>query len=40
MTAPPKDRWDKFGVFMQPLGGLLTAISVAVVGLAGSRVIE
>src|SRR5262245_27888398 len=39
MTGP-KDRWDKFGLFMQPVGGLLTAISVAAVGLLGSRVIE
>ncbi|MGH9870286.1 MAG: hypothetical protein ACREAA_19285 [Candidatus Polarisedimenticolia bacterium] len=38
--SPPKDRWDKFGLFMQPLGGLLTAISVAAVGILGSRVIE
>jgi hypothetical protein len=36
----PKDRWDKLGVFMHPVGGLLTAISVAVVGLAGSQVID
>ena len=36
----PKDRWDKVGVFMQPMGGLLTAVSVAAVGLAGSQAIE
>ena len=36
----PKDRWDKLGVFLHPVGGLLTAISVAVVGLAGSQVID
>jgi hypothetical protein len=36
----PKDRWDKFAVFLQPMGGLLTAFSVAAVGLAGSQVIE
>jgi hypothetical protein len=36
----PKDGWDKLGIFLHPLGGLLTAISVAVVGLAGSQVID
>jgi hypothetical protein len=35
----PRDRWDKLGVFMQPVGGLLTAVSVAVVGIAGSQMI-
>ena len=35
-----KDRWDKFGVMLQPLGGLLTAMAVAYVGLTGSRVLE
>jgi hypothetical protein len=35
-----KDRWDKIGVLLQPLGGLLTAIAVAYVGLMGSRVLE
>ena len=35
-----KDRWDKLGVFLHPVGGLLTAISVAIVGLAGSQVID
>ncbi|HKY33473.1 MAG TPA: hypothetical protein VJV23_13145 [Candidatus Polarisedimenticolia bacterium] len=38
--SPPKDRWDKLGVVMQPLGGLLTAVSVAIVGIAGSQVID
>jgi len=42
MTAPSghKDRWDKFGVFLQPLGGLFTALSVAAVGFAGTSMIE
>jgi len=35
-----KDGWDKFGVLLQPMGGLLTAIAVAYVGLTGSRVLE
>jgi hypothetical protein len=37
---PDKDRWDKFGVVLQPLGGLLTAISVATVGIFGSTMID
>jgi hypothetical protein len=35
-----KDRWDKLGVFLHPVGGLLTAASVAFVGMRGSQVIE
>jgi hypothetical protein len=38
--SPSKDRWDKFGVILQPLGGLLTAISVATVGIVGSQMID
>jgi hypothetical protein len=45
-TGPPpdatrkRDKWDKIQVLMQPLGGLLTALAVAYVGLMGSRVLE
>jgi len=39
-SSGSKDRWDKFGVFLQPLGGLFTALSVAAVGLAGTNMIE
>jgi len=35
-----KDHWDKIGILLQPLGGLLTATAVAYVGLMGSRVLE
>src|SRR5262245_51539830 len=35
-----RDKWDKIGVMTQPLGGLLTALAVAYVGLMGSRVLE
>jgi len=35
-----KDVWDKVGVFFHPLGGLLTALSVAYVGMKGSAVLE
>jgi hypothetical protein len=38
--SAPRDRWDKVAVFMQPVGGLLAAISVAVVGIFGSQAIE
>jgi hypothetical protein len=40
MMSAPRDRWDKVSIFMQPVGGLLAALSVAVVGIAGSQVIE
>ena len=34
MADPPKqkDAWDKFGVLLQPVGGLLTAMAVAFLG--------
>jgi hypothetical protein len=38
--AESRDRWDKVAVFVQPLGGLFTALSVAAVGFAGSSMIE
>jgi hypothetical protein len=37
---PRKDFWDIVGVFFHPLGGLLTAMSVAYVGMKGSQVLE
>ena len=37
---PKKDGWDKVAVFFHPIGGLLTAISVAYVGMRGSDVLE
>jgi hypothetical protein len=30
--SPKRDRWDKAAIILQPLGGLLTAIAVAVLG--------
>jgi len=39
-TTGQRDKWAKIGVMMQPLGGLLTAVAVAYVGLTGSRVLE
>jgi hypothetical protein len=35
-----RDLWEKIGVLMQPVGGLLTAIAVAFVGMKGSQVID
>jgi len=37
---PKKDLWDKAAVFFHPLGGLLTALSVAFVGVKGSEVLD
>jgi hypothetical protein len=36
----PKDGWDKVQIVLAPLGGLLTAIAVASLGLFGSRALE
>ncbi len=40
--APKKDKdfWDKLLVILHPVGGLLTALAVAFVGVTGSRVLE
>jgi hypothetical protein len=35
-----KDFWDKVGVFLHPMGGLLTAVAVTFVGMRGSQVLE
>jgi hypothetical protein len=40
MSDNSKDFWDKLGVFLHPVGGLLTAISVAYVGMTGSQMLE
>lgn len=40
MSGAPKDPWDKLAVLLHPLGGLLTALAVAVVGVLGSRVLD
>ncbi len=39
-TDKPKDGWDKLGVILQPLGGLLTAVAVTTVGVMGSQVLN
>ena len=40
MAEGPKDFWDKVAVILQPMGGLLTAVAVAYVGMKGSRIID
>jgi hypothetical protein len=35
-----KDFWDKVAVILTPIGGLLTAMAVAVVGVKGSQVLD
>ena len=40
MAGERRDFWDKIAVMMTPLGGLLTALSVAIVGVKGSQVLE
>ena len=41
-SAPgqPKDFWDRLQIILSPVGGLLTAIAVASLGIAGSRTLE
>jgi len=40
MALGPKDPWDKVAIVLQPLGGLLTALAVAAVGVLGSQVLD
>ena len=35
-----KDAWDKIQIILAPLGGLLTALAVASLGIFGSRALE
>jgi hypothetical protein len=35
-----KDRWDRLQIVLSPLGGLLTALAVASLGIIGSRTVE
>ncbi len=35
-----KDRWDKVAIILAPLGGLLTAVAVASLGIFGSRALD
>jgi hypothetical protein len=42
MSEPgkPKDLWDKIGIMLNPMGGLLTALAVTFVGIKASRVLD
>ena len=35
-----KDRWDKLAIILAPVGGLLTALAVASLGIFGSRALD
>jgi len=37
MGSGPKDAWDKWDIVLKPVGGFLTALSVAIVGYLGSQ---
>jgi hypothetical protein len=41
-ASPPdhKDFWDRLQIILSPVGGLLTAIAVASLGMVGSRTLE
>ena len=39
-TGQPKDFWDRLQIVLSPVGGLLTAIAVASLGMLGSRTLE
>jgi hypothetical protein len=39
-SGQPKDGWDKLAIVLAPLGGLLTAVAVASLGIFGSRALE
>ncbi|MBP7149372.1 MAG: hypothetical protein KBD01_17715 [Acidobacteria bacterium] len=38
--AAQRDFWDKLAIILQPVGGLLTALAVAIVGFYGSQMLE
>lgn len=40
MEKKEKDRWDKVGIILQPMGGLLAALAVAGLGFFGSQFLE
>jgi hypothetical protein len=37
---PQKDLWDKVAIFLQPVGGMIAALAVGIVGIMGSHVLE
>jgi hypothetical protein len=40
VSTGSKDFWEKLAIVLQPLGGLLTALAVTVVGVKGSQVLD
>jgi hypothetical protein len=40
MPDPEKTGWDKAAIILQPVGGLLTALAVAFVGILGSNYLD
>src|SRR2546422_9558330 len=40
MANGQRDSWEKASIVLQPVGGLLTALALAVVGYMGSRFLE
>src|SRR5712692_4461701 len=40
MADPEKTKWDKAAIVLQPVGGLLTALAVAFVGIMGSNYLD
>jgi hypothetical protein len=40
MAGEPKDFWEKLSIVLHPMGGLLTAVAVAFVGMKGSQVLD
>jgi len=40
MASGEKDFWDKLQIILAPVGGLLTAVAVAMLGIMGSRAID
>jgi hypothetical protein len=39
-ARPPRDRWDRLQILLQPLGGLLTALAIALFGFKSSEYLE
>lgn len=40
MAAEPKSGWDKTAIILQPVGGLFTALSVALLGILGAQFLD
>ncbi|MDY6953606.1 MAG: hypothetical protein SWE60_19015, partial [Thermodesulfobacteriota bacterium] len=38
--SKPKDKWDKINILLRPVGGLLTGLSIALLGFFGSLALE